>query len=303
MSTNNTAARPSTLEDIKRSAKSLKKQLCIKHYDALNIAAISAGFHNFKHAQNSLPSISRCKRPEAAKPKYPVTFSASWEHYATKERGREQLTIDLSQPWNEIIQEKKLGHYRNRHLCELFSGIDRQTLALRTRFSCQSSARTGICGAARTFAFMEATGLKPMTSFRRAYPSDAAIKKINPNWVSGDDPRFPGQDHASYWMDPITRKCLIANEPYTQSANKSTSCKTWCDTFGYRMEMPHWAGMYNPYGETRLYLLTHATKGIPLDPIVDALNQLPPPVSDINWTGVSLTGISAIGPHSALVSN
>jgi hypothetical protein len=229
----------------------------------LNMAAVSAGFHNFKHAQNSLPSISRSKRSEAAKPKYQVTFSASWEDYATKVRGREQLTIELSQPWNEIIQEKKLGHYRNRHLCELFVGFDRQTLVLRTRFSSQSSARTGICGAARTFAFMEATGLKPMTSFRRAYPSDAAIRKINPNWMNGDDPRFPGQDHASYWMDPVTRKCLIANEPYVPNDNKLARCKTWCETFGYRIEMPHWAGMYNPYGETQLYLLTNATKGLP----------------------------------------
>lgn len=45
---------PSTLEGIKRLAKSIKKEKGIQHSDALNEAAKVAGYENFRHAQNKL---------------------------------------------------------------------------------------------------------------------------------------------------------------------------------------------------------------------------------------------------------
>lgn len=46
---------PSTLEGIKRLAKSLKHEKNLSHAKALDQAAQAAGFRNLRHAQNVLP--------------------------------------------------------------------------------------------------------------------------------------------------------------------------------------------------------------------------------------------------------
>lgn len=65
----------------------------------------------------------------------------------------------------------------------------------------------------------------------------------------------------------------------------------WLERFGYVMQKPTWHGMHNPSldseGGSRLHLVTHATKGINLDPLVAALNRLPPPLVYQAWNGVS----------------
>lgn len=48
------AIRPSTLDGIKRLAKSLKRERGIQHARALDEAAQAAGFQNFRHASNAL---------------------------------------------------------------------------------------------------------------------------------------------------------------------------------------------------------------------------------------------------------
>ena len=46
------AVHPSTLEGIKRLAKSLKREQQIPHNKALDAAAVRAGYANFRHAQD-----------------------------------------------------------------------------------------------------------------------------------------------------------------------------------------------------------------------------------------------------------
>lgn len=50
--------RPSTMDGIKRLAKSIKAERGIKHLLALDAAAQSAGFQNFGHARNVLEKRS-----------------------------------------------------------------------------------------------------------------------------------------------------------------------------------------------------------------------------------------------------
>lgn len=45
--------------------------------------------------------------------------------------------------------------------------------------------------------------------------------------------------------------------------------------------------MYAPDVGSRLYLIADETKGIPLQPIKDALNKLAPPIVEAAWSGVS----------------
>lgn len=46
--------RPTTIQGIKSLAKRLKKDRGITHSEALNAAAVQAGFGNYRHAQNEL---------------------------------------------------------------------------------------------------------------------------------------------------------------------------------------------------------------------------------------------------------
>lgn len=46
--------KPATLEGIKSLAKKIKKRDLIPHHEALNKAAVQAGYQNFRHAQNKL---------------------------------------------------------------------------------------------------------------------------------------------------------------------------------------------------------------------------------------------------------
>ncbi|WP_043005177.1 hypothetical protein [Comamonas testosteroni] len=46
-----------TLESIKRQAKAIKKDAGIKHFAALDQAAMSAGFANYVHAQRALKDV------------------------------------------------------------------------------------------------------------------------------------------------------------------------------------------------------------------------------------------------------
>lgn len=45
--------------------------------------------------------------------------------------------------------------------------------------------------------------------------------------------------------------------------------------------------MYAPDLGSRLYLIADETKGIPLQPIKDALNKLAPPIVEAAWNGLS----------------
>lgn len=81
---------PSTMEGIKRLARSLKRQKSISHLKALDEAAQLAGFQSFKHAQNQLPVPGM--RESQGPRRHPAYLTAYWrtEEGAT---GRETLLI------------------------------------------------------------------------------------------------------------------------------------------------------------------------------------------------------------------
>ncbi|KJK14260.1 hypothetical protein UB46_38950 [Burkholderiaceae bacterium 16] len=51
-----TNVKPSTLDGIKRLAKSIKRERGSDHIPALDVAARESGYQNFKHASTSLRS-------------------------------------------------------------------------------------------------------------------------------------------------------------------------------------------------------------------------------------------------------
>jgi hypothetical protein len=91
---------PTTLEGIKRLAKSLKVERDIRHVQALDVASQAAGFQNFRHASNSLRTDPA---PEQQIFGHRVFLTAYWEHREKNASGRETLTIWLSSPWTDLL--------------------------------------------------------------------------------------------------------------------------------------------------------------------------------------------------------
>ena len=100
---------PSSMDGIKRLAKSLKAQRGIKHIRALDDAAQSAGFQNFRHASNILRTGAKLERPRRG---HRVFITVYWKDREVGGDGRETLTIWLSVPWGDLITPAQLQNHR-----------------------------------------------------------------------------------------------------------------------------------------------------------------------------------------------
>lgn len=266
----NESIRPSTLEGIKRLAKSIKRERGIKHQQALDEAAKRGGFENFRHAGNVLTNPSGAARKA---PEHPVLITAYWKDKQTNNRGRETLTIRLSEPWTNLITTTQFQYHR---AFNYFRAEGPDHLARSSMSSSQSAARRVVCAAANALQFMDATKLRPSKSHCKAYPGE--------RWTNA----VPGRDHDSVWYDRTSKRYLVADEPYDKAAESHADERAaWAKYHGYVILKPDWPGMYNPDGGTRLYLIADTQKGIPLEPIVAALNQLPPVATEGTWDGQS----------------
>ncbi|MDO7931077.1 hypothetical protein Q6A26_19030 [Xanthomonas euvesicatoria pv. eucalypti] len=269
----------SVLSHIKRQAKSIKKRQGITHIQALDVAAIESGFQNFRHAQNQAG-------PPVNAHAFPVTLFGPWRDKDGL-RGLETLTISLPKPWQEAIPRNRLAHSRYTHYFDV--GSEPNMLASKRIHDSQDRARVVVCGAARTLLFAAATGLRESSGHSRAYPRERG------HWWGNSNPErnhrhIPGQDHISVWFDPATKRYLIVDEPYGERADREQENRDrWCAYHGYSMVRPSWPGMYAPDIGSRFYLFSSDEKGIPLGPIVAALNALPPPVIATEWSGESKT--------------
>lgn len=266
------AIRPSTLDGIKRLAKSIKVDRGIQHIRALDDAAQSAGFQNFKHARNVLndgidrPNARPCHRLR-------LYLTVYWRDKEADTRGRETLTIWLDTLWSELITPAQLDHHR---ALTHFQPESPDHLARRDMVQSQSQARRAICAAARTLQFMDTTKLRPSKSHSRAFPPGTSSNAV------------PGRDHYSIWYDRDTKRYLFADEPYELAAqSKAAERAAWSERHGFAIAKPSWPGMYNPDGGSRLYLIADSAKGVPLAPIVAALDRLPTPIIEAAWDGES----------------
>lgn len=265
------AIRPSSLDGIKRLAKSLKLERSIKHVRALDEAARLAGFQNFRHASKALRNATEPKSLSSTG--FRTFITVYWKDREADCDGRETLNIMLSQQWGDLITPPQLQNHRA--LID-FRPEGPDHLARRHLVQSQSQARRAACAVARTLQFMDATKLRPSKSHNRAYPGGSSSNAI------------PGRDHYSIWYDRDTKRYLFADEPYEAAAESVAAERTaWAQQHGYVMAKPTWAGMYNPDGGSRLYLVADVKKGIPLEPIVVALNRLPAPVVEATWDGES----------------
>ena len=262
--------RPSSLDGIKRLAKSIKREQSIQHSCALDVAAQSAGFQNFRHAQNALQgNRSVVPRQQGHR----VFLTAYWSDKSSGKKGRETLILWLDTLWSKLIAPQQLKNERS--LLRFRAEGPDHLVGYRLNES-QSQARRVVCAATRTLQFMDATKLRPSSGHSRVSAGGASISTL------------PGRDHYTAWYDPDSKRYLLTDEPYEAAAlNHAGERTAWAERHGFAIATPAWGGMYNPDGGSRLYLVAHSQNGIPLQPLVAALEQLPEPMVEATWNGES----------------
>lgn len=264
------AIRPSTMDGIKRLAKSIKVERGMRHLQALDASAQAAGYQNFRHAGNALSG-----RPptEARRPRHRVYLTAYWKDRESGSSGRETLSLELPCPWGALITPAQLENHRALVHFRV-EGPDH--LAREHLQRTQSEARRAVCAAARALQFMGATRLRPSKSHSRAFPGGRSSNAI------------PGRDHYSVWYERDTKRYLFVDEPYEEAAKgKLAERQAWAEKHGFTVIKSTWPGMYAPDVGSRLYLAADTAKGVALTPIAAALDQLPPPIVEEAWRGES----------------
>lgn len=262
--------RPSTLDGIKRLAKSLKVERGIQHVRALDNAAQVAGFENFRHASNVLRTAPK---PECFRSSHRIFLTSYWKDREGGGSGRETLTIWLTVPWGDLISSFQ---FQNHRALANFRAEGADHLAQEHLQRTQSGARRAVCAVARALHFMDATKLRPSKSHSRAFPGGRSSNAI------------PGRDHYSIWYDRETKRYLLADEPYEEAAKRKVQEReAWATQHGFAIVKPEWAGMYAPDVGSRLYLIADETKGVPVQPIAAALSKLAPPIVEDTWDGES----------------
>jgi hypothetical protein len=274
------------MDGIKRLANSIKVERGIKHIPALEVAAQLAGFQNLKHAQNVLRSGGNRSN---ARPGHRLYLTVYWRDKESDTRGRETLSIWLGTLWSDLVTLTQLDHHR---ALSDFRPEGPDHLAVRHLTHSQSQARRDICAAARTLQFMDATKLRPSKSHSRAFPAGRSSNAV------------PGRDHYSVWYDRETKRYLFVDEPYEMAVEgKVAERAAWSERHGFTIAKPSWPGMYNPDGGSRLYLIADAAKGVPLAPIVAALNRLPTPIVEAAWDGESAPSMPIFFSPGAIARN
>lgn len=233
------ATRPSTVDGIKRFAKSIKRDQGIPHQKALEIAAKQSGFQNFVHAKRSLSSEIRSATSDQEK--HLVYLTAYWRESKGMPRhaGRETLEIKLSQPLTAFIARHQVRHARNLRGFKLEAG---DHLEMITDADSQDRALSTLTKAADTLRFLEATSLIPASNQTHF----TAMRIAND---------LPGKDHYSWWLDPTSRAWLALDEPYEFSEERQRQRDTWAKNNGLWMTRPNWPGLYYP-GQSIPFLIS-----------------------------------------------
>ncbi|WNO10375.1 DUF5623 domain-containing protein [Teredinibacter sp. KSP-S5-2] len=258
---------PSTIGGIKRLAKQVKKANGVPHHEALDIAARSASFENFKHARKSLQNRTVIKSNTQ------LFFTVHWYDRETYESGRELLEVELSMPLLQIASKKEF---------ERSSGLGRFRLASQDHFVCdeisesQDQARSRICKAVRVLKFIEVTGLKPSRDYKAACPNRDHNNKL------------PQADHSTYWYDPDCGQFILIDEPYLNPVVEGERA-AWSKKYNWHLQSSKWAGMYYP-GYSNMFVATDASTGYDFKGLMAKIDGIPYPLTAENWTGTSSEG-------------
>lgn len=264
--------RPTTLLGIKSLAGDLKKTLGIKHHEAMQQAAVAAGYQNLAHAQAVLAHATPYAAPS---PRHITTIVRHWKDPDTNQAGTEALAIELAHSFTELAPSREVLEKQN--FLRAYWVCNRNQLIATSFDRAQVTARRAICQTARVLQFMDASGLRPSRSSSRIYPANSSRNRI------------PGASHTHAWHNPKTRDYLMTDEPYEGSTEEHLGNREeWARTHDYEVRKVGWLGMYAPEVGSRLYLVGNKKGGIDLTKMQQALDQLPDVFRTNKWLGVSM---------------
>jgi hypothetical protein len=255
-------ASPSTIDGIKRKAKSVGRQNRIPHLMALDAVAQQSGYENFHHARRSL------QRTDGAPPRHSIFISAYWRDTSTMpaSAGLEVLEIKLPRP---------LMHFLTKHQCSYARNLEgffieySDHLEMRSNTENQEGAKERLIRAALALQFIEATGLRPVTNQLQR----SMVNKAN---------ELPSTDHASRWVSEEASHWLVLDEPYEHVTDDSEfeARDTWVAANDLHWARLDWHGLYNP-GETVPHFLTNNP---------DLLNKMVAVVEDLSDDALKFEG-------------
>lgn len=237
---------PSTLDGIKRLARTIKRERGLPHHAALDEAARKAGYENVRHAQRVL---EQTPTPSA---RHAVFLTAYWRDKGGA--GRETLRIELPVPLTQLATRAELRSGRNLHGFKLeYEDHLEQEVDAGSKVLAQGALED----AARTLVFMAATGLVP------------ALRSLDQRLYHMFS-RLPGRDHPSAWRDRSTEQWVYLDEPYSHVRPDERA--QWCAMKGWQMLTPDWEGLYAP-GMSRPYVFCETPELAAR--LIDQLTRLP----------------------------
>lgn len=254
------------LDSIKLEARLLQRERDLSRHDALDQIARARGYHDFRHARKA--ELSKSQPHDRQK----IYITASW--FDGARRGREILEIEFGYRVTDLLTHAQMRKSRSLRPFRIAAP---DHIASRVAMRGPVVARSRVCHVARILQFVEATGLRPSDDgARRALPGVHLDKQL------------PAMDHSSIWVDPATSRCLMVDEPYASAVHKHVNKRQeWATSGNFEIVASPWAGMYYPEQGSQMWLVSHRDQGPPLAPIIQALEELPPPTSCDPWTGHS----------------
>jgi hypothetical protein len=247
---------PSSIEGIKRLAKSIKRERGIPHMQALDAAAQSAGYHNLQHAKNALAAAADAHS-------HLIYVTSYWRDPKSNHEGRETMTWRLSRPLRALVPNGLYG-YRLDASDHLEERDDRANA---------ENARENVLRTIRHLQFAAAACVRPW--------GGASIRDFE--WTQD----IPHKDHMTFWQHLETGAFLFADEPYCDPHDRLKERQAWARDGGgngVAMAAPEWAGMYLPT-QSALLLAVRKEDELVLGRIVDALKGAQAPAVD--WRGES----------------
>lgn len=238
---------PTTEIGIKRLAREISRKNGLKHSDALNFAAKSAGFENYVAARRSF-----IKQPKVRSTSTGLYITAYWTEL---DSGRETIYLDYLPHWPQLLARQQLLNCRA--LMD-FRGQAPDHLVFKEVAVSQQEAIRRICHAVRELQFMHATGLKPV---KRAHVSFRSFRE--------NRPELPRADHASAWKTDSGIKVLL-DEPYRLSPDAHELRNQWANKYRFTISGVAWS-VYEPDMISEMYLLSDNTEVI--QPIAQRINE------------------------------
>lgn len=245
--------RPTSTTGLKRLAYGLKKHRDLTQSEAMEHAAVLAGYRNLRKAQLAFG--------ESPAPSVLITA-----HFCDDVRRKTLETrVPLSRHLRSFLRPKHL------RICDRFEKmvmVAEDHLEAEFSIVRESYVRRCIAQAARTLQFMDATGLHP--SHKEIYGF--------PTFSKGQ--RLPGQDHATNWFDPTTGTLVMMDEPYDHVDQMAKHRKDWADQNGFVVRRLNWGGTYRPEHGSVCDLVSRVGQGAFIEQIVGKLENAEPAVRE-----------------------